>query len=200
MKKTELEAVNILLARVNEATISSLNDKTLDSNYDAATALTILRQTTSETQILGVYVNKEKQTLSPDVDGYISLPTNCLNITSTRKDNYRNLVEKGNIEKGVRLYDLDCNTYHFDSSIEVEITFELPFSELPAAVQNYIVMQSAITFTLELRGDKARLPYTESQLQQARAALDKTKLSNSRPNILCDAPDMIGRYNRYRMR
>lgn len=200
MKKTELDAVNRMLTYISEATVASLSDETLDSNYDAATALTTLRMTTAEVQEQGVYTNKEKQVLSPDENGFIYIPDNCLNITSTNRDSYRNLVERGSEEFGNRLYDIDENTYHFEGSVNVAITLELPFDALPANVQNYIAMQAIITFTIQTKGDNARLPYTESQLRSARAALDKSMQSNSRPNILTDAPDMLGRYNLRRMR
>ena len=190
MIKNELDGVNRLLKAISENSIASLSSETLNNNLDAQDALNTLQQKTSEIQEQGVYVNVEKMTLSPETNKKMELPENTLNVMSAGKDSYRELVQRGS-----KLYDKDNSTYEFDNSIYVELTMELGFDELPQSVKNYIIMIAVVAFKIEKQGDKARLPYTENQLNMARAALDKTKTKNTKPNMLTDSDTHLGKYH-----
>ncbi len=194
MINDERDGVNRLLKFIGENTVASLSEQTLNNNADAEDALDILRQYTSEVQEQGVYINTEKILLSPDANKKITLPKNTLNVTATGRDTYRNLVQRKKL-----LYDIDNNTYLFDSAVEVEITLELNFDELPESVKSYIIMRAVITFIINKQGDNARLPYTENQLNAARAALDKTRNKNIKPNMLHNSLPQIGRFNNNRL-
>ena len=190
MIKNELDGVNRLLKAISENSIASLSSETLNNNLDAQDALNTLQQKTSEIQEQGVYVNVEKMTLSPETNKKMELPENTLNVMSAGKDSYRELVQRGS-----KLYDKDNSTYEFDNSIYVELTMELGFDELPQSVKNYIIMIAVVAFKIEKQGDKTRLPYTENQLNMARAALDKTKTKNTKPNMLTDSDTHLGKYH-----
>ncbi len=190
MIKNELDGVNRLLKAISENSIASLSSETLNNNLDAQDALNTLQQKTSEIQEQGVYVNVEKMTLSPETNKKMELPENTLNVMSAGKDSYRELVQRGS-----KLYDKDNSTYEFDNSIYVELTMELSFDELPQSVKNYIIMIAVVAFKIEKQGDKTRLPYTENQLNMARAALDKTKTKNTKPNMLTDSDTHLGKYH-----
>ncbi len=194
MINDERDGVNRLLKFIGENTVASLSEQTLNNNADAEDALDILRQYTSEVQEQGVYINTEKILLSPDTNKKITLPKNTLNVTATGRDTYRNLVQRKKL-----LYDIDNNTYLFDSAVEVEITLELDFDELPESVKSYIIMRAVITFIINKKGDSARLPYTENQLNAARAALDKTRNKNIKPNMLHNNLPQLGRFNNNRL-
>ena len=194
MINDERDGVNRLLKFIGENTVASLSEQTLNNNADAEDALDILRQYTSEVQEQGVYINTEKILLSPDTNKKITLPKNTLNVAATGRDTYRNLVQRKKL-----LYDIDNNTYLFDSAVEVEITLELDFAELPESVKSYIIMRAVITFIINKKGDSARLPYTENQLNAARAALDKTRNKNIKPNMLHNSLPQIGRFNNNRL-
>ncbi len=187
MINDELDGVNRLLEAINERPVTSLSSQTLNNNYDASQALKKLRQHTSEVQEQNVYVNTERMILTPETNKKITLPENTLNVTTAGNDTYRNLVERDG-----KLYDIDNNTYLFDYAVDVEITLELDFDELPQSVKSYIVMKAVISFIIVNKGDSARLPYTETELNQARAAFDKTKNKNTKPNMINNSLSHVG--------
>ncbi len=179
--KTKLDAVKRMLRHINETPVATLDEDILDINSDAATALTCLEEATGEVQEEGIYTNSETMILPPNTDGQIKLPENCLSVTATNSDEYRNLGERGGL-----LYDLDNNTYKFDRSVNVIVRTCLEFEELPFAAKRYITMVATINLIINTQGDGARQPYTENQLRNARAALDTAVTTNSSPNMLED--------------
>lgn len=115
LPQTELEAVNICLQNINESPVNSLST----SQGDALIAIQMLHDNSRRIQSIGLLCNTDyKMELTRDVNNHINLPKNTLKvyIPDSYNDNKRDAVQRG-----MKLYDRQNNTYVFDDSYEVDI-------------------------------------------------------------------------------
>ena len=120
----ELEAVNMLLAAVGEAAVSSLETAT---TVDVTQAKNLLSNINREVQQKGWHFNTEWDVvLSLDSDSRIPLGT---------------------------LYDLDNNTFTWTASINDAVTITLlDFEDIPQTARQYITTKAARIFQEEIIG------------------------------------------------
>jgi hypothetical protein len=134
---TELEAVNIMLAAVNEPPVNTLTDSGLS---EVTQAQTLLQNVSRDIQLIGWNFNSETEySLGPDLNGYIYVPLNVLKIDAT--DSSLNYVQRG-----TKLYNKTDHTFIFNSPVKTDIVWFLPFSDLPQAAKSYITVKAAREF------------------------------------------------------
>jgi hypothetical protein len=144
---TELEAINTMLDGIGESPITSLEVSGL---VEVAKAKALLNEVSIAVQTTGWHFNSEqKYPLVRDLDGYITIPQNVLQVDTAE--------EQGDIDvtqRGTRLYDKKNHTYVFTKDLSVDIVFYLPWDELPQAARRYIMIRAARVFqTRELGSD-----------------------------------------------
>ena len=142
----ELEAVNMLLAAVGEAAVSSLETAT---TVDVTQAKNLLSNINREVQQKGWHFNTEWDVvLSLDSDNRIPLGTTVLSIYSPSK-----LTTIRGREGSPFLYDLDNNTFTWTASINDAVTITLlDFEDIPQTAIQYITTKAARIFQEEIIG------------------------------------------------
>lgn len=137
---TELEAVNVMLGTIGESPVSTLST---DGFSDVVIATQILAEVSREIQSQQWDCNHETDyELTPDNDGFIAKPENTLkiDITSDYAASYSPVV------RGTRLYDKKNHTFIFPEAITFDITWYLPFTDLPETLRRYITISAARKF------------------------------------------------------
>ena len=147
---TRLTAVNRMLAAAGEQPVSSLAE---DNINDTTIAENILDQTTAEILKNKLYTNTELLDYEPDENGYIYLPVGLLKVDST--DPLEEVTQRGYAP--CRLYDLKNNTYVFEDTITLEVTYVVPFEDLPIDVQFAIADRAARYYSAIVTGDTGTL-------------------------------------------
>ena len=142
----ELQAVNILLAAIGEAAVSSLTEAT---TVEVTQAKTLLSNTNRSIQQKGWHFNTEWDViLSLDSDSRIPLGTSILSIYSPTK-----LTTIRGREGSSFLYDLDNNTFTWGASVNDAVTITLlDFEDIPQTARQYITSKAARIFQEEIIG------------------------------------------------
>lgn len=173
----ELEAVNVMLGAIFEQPVTTLNNNGL---VDATDALNLLRKTSRTIQMKGYPFNTSKErTLVQDTDGFINIPSNTLKVDTTGIHKSRDVVQRG-----LRLFDRDNDTFLFDQGLIVELVSGLDFDDLPIAAQNAITMKASRLFQADKLGsiDQGRVDLQDEH--EAMAALEDAEGDSADYNIL----------------
>lgn len=164
-RTTRLDAINTILTSSQLSTVESLSSGDVDSEI----AENILDEICVEIQTIGWYWNTEVFELSPDNDGNILLPSNCLKIDAT--DTYLDVVQRGS-----KLYNKETHSYSFSKPLELEIVLALDFEELPQSCRRYITMKSAMIFQERTVGDPTIVNALNQEAMQAWGQMKKEEL------------------------
>lgn len=125
---TELEAVNKILAVAGDSPVQTLEDDYIQSKL----ARQVLERASRHVQGFGWWFNEEEVSLSPDIDGFITLGTNVILCEVLNDDG--TVIQRGN-----RLYDRQERTYVFTQKVDANITLALNWNELPQVAREHIV-------------------------------------------------------------
>lgn len=134
---TELEGVNIALQTIGEMTLTTANN--IPDVYEASTALEILTETKRTVLSEGLNCNTDnKWDFTADATGYVALANTVLRIEAS-DPNY-NYIAKDN-----KVYNKDENTFLFtpNSTLTLDVVWDLDFDNLPPAVAYYVAIKAA---------------------------------------------------------
>ena len=104
-------------------------------------------------------------------------PVNTLDVDACDKSEHI-------ILRGGKLYDKVTNSHTFEDSIDVDITWLLPFEDLPQAARNYIATRAARKFQTQMVGSQILYHYTTQEENLALADLKRIEVRNKDANML----------------
>lgn len=188
----ELEAVNMLLAAVGEAAVSSLETAT---TVDVTQAKNLLSNINREVQQKGWHFNTEWDVvLSLDSDSRIPLGTTVLSIYSPSK-----LTTIRGREGSPFLYDLSNNTFTWTASINDAVTITLlDFEDIPQTARQYITTKAARIFQEEIIGQVSAEAVNRQEEVEAYADLLDDEGERSGYNVGYGTRDMYNTTKLYR--
>ena len=188
----ELEAVNMLLAAVGEAAVSSLETAT---TVDVTQAKNLLSNINREVQQKGWHFNTEWDVvLSLDSDSRIPLGTTVLSVYSPTKTT----TIRGR-EGSPFLYDLDNNTFTWTASINDAVTITLlDFEDIPQTARQYITTKAARIFQEEIIGQVSAETVNRQEETEAYADLLDDEGERSGFNVGYGTRDMYNTTKLYR--
>ena len=183
---SELEAVNIMLSLIGEQPVN-----TFEGGYsEALLARKALHTASRAVQKKGLQCNLEEDyTLNPTIDGYYMVPPNCLKINPSQ-------VGLDVVWRGDKLYDRYEHTYVFTTtSMDVDLVFFLPFTDLPEAIRFYITIRAARRFAEDVIGSTDIVGYTEDDEYHALVAMEADEADMDDSTLLYN-PDVYKTLNR----
>ena len=188
----ELEAVNMLLAAVGEAAVSSLETAT---TVDVTQAKNLLSNINREAQQKGWHFNTEWDVvLSLDSDSRIPLGTTVLSVYSPTK-----MTTIRGREGSPFLYDLDNNTFTWTTSINDAVTITLlDFEDIPQTARQYITTKAARIFQEEIIGQVSAEAVNRQEEVEAYADLLDDEGERSGFNVGYGTRDMYNTTKLYR--
>ena len=188
----ELEAVNMLLAAVGEAAVSSLETAT---TVDVTQAKNLLSNINREVQQKGWHFNTEWDVvLSLDSDSRIPLGSSILSVYSPTKTT----TIRGR-EGSPFLYDLDNNTFTWTASINDAVTITLlDFEDIPQTARQYITTKAARIFQEEIIGQVSAEAVNRQEEVEAYADLLDDEGERSGYNVGYGTRDMYNTTKLYR--
>ena len=183
---TELSAVNVLLSCLGESPVSTL---TPSPSPDVDKALGALQEAMVDVQSRGWKWNQEKAyPLQASSAGLLSLPSNTLDCTSAYyiPGDISSAQPVSLVVRGLQLYDETNHTYTFtaNSTVYVDVTWLLEWSQLPAQATRVITLEAAQKFIYRegLSGVTAQV--NARDLAQAWALLEQKQDREAAPNQL----------------
>tara|TARA_R110002153_G_scaffold96571_5_gene231055 strand:+ start:7 stop:618 length:612 start_codon:yes stop_codon:yes gene_type:complete len=174
---TELEAINVMLTNIGEAPVNSLESGV---GLDASTAQIVLKESSRHTQAIGWFWNSEHVRLSPDSSKNIILPLNTMKVRPIgQSSQYAYVYRSG------KLYNREpfTNTFEFDSAVELEITYELPFNDLPETARRYITFVASRMFQERKLGVQSISQQNRNDEARANAVLRQEENHVARRNV-----------------
>jgi hypothetical protein len=143
---TELQAINIMLAAIGEAAVSSLETAT---TVEVTQAKKLLSNTNRSLQQKGWHFNTEWDvTLSVNGDGNIPVGNSVLSVLVPGT-----LTTLRGINGTMHLYDLDNNTFTFTANKTNAVTITLlEFVDTPQTFRQYAALRAARIFQEEIIG------------------------------------------------
>lgn len=175
---SELEAINRMLATIQQAPVSSLAN--ISGLADASIAQTTLHEVNREVQTEGWHWNTEYDyPLIPAVDKTITLPTDCLDV-----DSYGDSADYDVAMRNGKLYDRYNRTYEFTETIKVELIKFLPFEQLPEPARLFIMIRACRLFANKMMASETIEQFTAEDEARARARMKSKEAQNADYNIL----------------
>jgi len=144
---TELSAVNSILGSIGQSPITALNLQALQ-NPEVGFIKNLLDETNKNVQNEGWHFNKEDHVLrSPDANGNFLIPSNYL-----RFDVHDGLYDRNRdvVRKDGKLYDNVHHTDVFSGDLYFDITYLRDFTDVPPAIQRYIVARASVRAATQL--------------------------------------------------
>ena len=175
--KTELQAINQILASVGQAPATTLETETVTkadgstvtvvTNPDIAIAYDTLLEVSREVQAEGWTFNVEYDyLLQPEaVTKYIPFPINALQVDLSNNPSLTGYAYVDLVRQNGRLYDRLHHTDQWDEPIYCDITWLRPWSDIPPVIQDYITSRAATVVSSRIVGDS-----TQYQMLQQKEA------------------------------
>lgn len=161
---SELEAVNLILGVVGENPVNSLDVSGL-ANVDIARQ--VLHDVSREIQAQDWNFNTEYDYPLPlTIDGYLPVPPNTLKLDLTD-----DLIGRADpVQRGDRMYDRKTRSWVFTEPLRFDMTFFLPFEQIPEQVRRYIAIRAARFFQRRFLSSTDINAFSEEEEVAARAS------------------------------
>ena len=167
--KSELKAVNEILASVGQAPVTSLDQ----TNPDVALCYMTLTDVSRQTQAEGWTYNKEYEyPIQVNQNKNVVIPPNVLQMDlSTSNTFYGSCDTVIRSKEGQKLlYDRTKHTYEFEvDTIQADIVWYFDWIDLPIPIQDYIVARSSTIVSQRLITDMNLYQMLTQQENVARA-------------------------------
>jgi hypothetical protein len=137
---TRLQAVNKILAAVNEAPVASLPA----TRRDAVLAEAVLDEVTREVLSRGWHFNTETITVTPNVSNEIPVQATWAKVDLNDPSYYRGDYDI--VVRDAKLYNTVTNSSTFTTSMKVEVVLFQDFEKIPEAARRYIMVRAARIF------------------------------------------------------
>jgi hypothetical protein len=182
---SKLEAVNTMLGVIGESPVNTISGSSLP--VSVVTALNALDEVNREIQSEGWHFNTEfEYPLVRNASNKFTLPNNTLKI-DVPVDKYTDLDL---VQRGTTLYDRKNHTDVFTKDLDVTITFELEFTELPQQFRTYIVIKAARKFANRFLGSPEIETFTlRDEIHSKATAIDSD--SENADRTIFDNADVL---------
>lgn len=138
-----------MIGVVGESPVNTISGSSVP--VSVVTALNVLNEVNREVQSEGWHYNTEYEyPLVRNASNKFTLPNNVLKI-DTPIDKYTDIDI---VQRGSTLYDRKNHTDVFTQDLDVTITFELTFEELPQQFRSYITIRAARKFANRFLGSQ----------------------------------------------
>ena len=172
-----LASVNIMLQMINELPIA--DDSELAEILEAQLASSVLIETKKEILSEGWDFNSDEDYEFPqDTNGFIPIPANVLDITSS----------DGNIiMRNWSLYNKEEKTAIFDEPQAMNVVWDLDFNALTHPIRNFITIRAARKFQARTVMDTNVYGYTQEDEEDAHIIARRSEGFTGNYNMLTSA-------------
>ncbi len=176
-----LGAVNTMLNTIGETDLETEDD--IENVLEAKMARKDLIQVKREVLSSEWDINTdENYTLPVDSKGYIAIPANVLQVSSSDSD----LIIREHY-----LYSKSAQSIRFDEAQTVKIVWDIGFNELPQAIRQYITLLASKRFRdRTLGGDSAHHTATAEDARDAYMEARRSESSTTNANMITPSFDI----------
>ena len=148
--KTELQAINQILASVGQAPVTTLER----TNPDVAISYDTLIEVSREVQSEGWTFNREYgYPFTPNEKGEIPYPPNALQLDISNDPYYYKGKTYDTVRRDDKLYDRRRHSFKFPDTINCDVKWYFDWKDLPIPIQDYITCRASTIVCNRLVGD-----------------------------------------------
>jgi hypothetical protein len=166
-----LTVVNNMIGLLGETPLASIEEP----HQFKGAGLSLLDQENRATQARGWWFNVETTTLSPMLNGRISLAGDVINVRTESR-----LI----VQRGRYLYDLDNGTDIFESPVDVSLIRLVPFEQMPESAAAYVAACATKRFQLLYDGDSLKSRELSDDKATTSAYLQAENTRNGKANLI----------------
>ena len=179
-RTTKLEAVNIMLSVIGEATTNSISGSL---PYEVSLAVSILDEVVRElSQDSYVFNTEVDVSLTPNISNNIVIPSNYAQVRSVSEE----YVIRDNSGSPI-LYSMRDKSSTFLNSITVEVVYLLDFEDLPEAAKRYSLIRASRVYADRLVGSQDIRAFSSQDELEAKAKLGNYSHGIDKTNMLNDS-------------
>lgn len=172
---TELDAVNMMLLSIGQSPVNTL---AVTNIKDVSYAMLTLHNTSREVQTKDWWFNRERNyPIAPNVDNKIPVPANVLDIDCENQN--EELIQRGDF-----MYDMKNHTSIIPRSLKYDVTWFLPWTDIPQVARNYIAVRAARIFQSQSVGSEVLYRYDAQLEAEMLAPLERAHYKNVDTNLL----------------
>lgn len=184
MALTKLDAVNVLIGKLGQRPVNSLET----AHPLVASALALIDRHSRKFQARKWWFNTEFPTLTPQVGNKrITLPGDTLSVDAV--DRTPRVAARGRF-----LYNLDDSTLEFDEPLQVQLHRLVAFEDLPHNAAEAVLAAAVLEWLTDRDGDGEKLRVALGDKQATWAAVHAEHIRSSQRNLLT-RPSMQRRMN-----
>lgn len=174
--KSLLDMINVSLLSIGETPfVEGTDPKSIPLGTDGETAGRIIKRTMIEVQARGWYFNTDYAfKLTPDVNGFISMPPNTLKV-DFGYTSYPNRY----VYKNGQIYDVEKKTFKIDRELEADVIWLIDYQDLPPEAYEYIALRAARKFQQSVIGSTELSQFTGMDEQDSLVNLQRLQLQLS---------------------
>lgn len=178
--------MNVLLSTIGESPVNTLG--TVDQPQEAVTAREVLNEVSKDVQSEGWNFNLMRHfKLVPDTDGLITVPNNCVHVKPVDPNPFIRVALRG-----LKLWNVDKNSYVFQNPIWADMLLLLDFDQLPQQAKKYITAKASRLFQQRFVGSQVLDTYTKEEEYRSRAELLQYDIREGKPSMLHDSHMLRG--------
>ena len=187
---TELNAVNSILGAIGQTPVTTLDLENPETSF----VYQLLQECNRDVQDEGWVFNREQNyPVTPDQNGFITLPANILRMDVSENDVYRT---SDVVKRDGKLYDKYRHTFEFKRPVYMDIVWLFPFSDLPSVFQRYITSRASGRAATQLVSNPNLTQLLTAQEAQTRAACLEYECNQGDHNMMDFQPGTA--YRSYR--
>ena len=163
---TELSAVNSILGSIGQSPVTSITGNALQ-NPEISFVVNLLGEVNKDVQSTGWTFNSEYRVQkSPDSNGNYVVPANSIlfDISDGQIDRGTNVVKRNG-----KLFDVIHQTDIFTQKFYFDIVSLLPFTDVPPAIQRYIIARASVRAATQLVSNTELVKLLKVEEEQAKA-------------------------------
>ena len=161
---TELSAVNSILGAIGQSPITTLNFENPEIGFIYNILTEVNKDVQNEGWVFNTEYNVEK---APEATTkYITIPSNVLryDLHGDSVDRSKNLVRRDG-----KLWDTIHQTFEFENSVKLDITWLWAFEDLPSAFKRYIISRASVRAATQLVSNPQLVQLLQQQEALTRA-------------------------------
>jgi hypothetical protein len=162
---TELDVVNEMLGALGEIGLNSL----VNAPPLATKGQAILRRINAREQAKGWWFNREVMTITPDANGYVTVPDDVLEADPTDPS-------LPYIKRGEYMYDPSEGAADdprvFTLDLVLNVVRLVAFDDLPVVAQDFVSLSAQKDFVTDMDGDQVKMAAIQQDRREAWAVLN----------------------------
>lgn len=186
---TTLEVVNDCLATMGEAPLNSLTEP----HEFKGSAQRLLARSNKNIQAIGWWCNLETVTYSPNPNGQVQLPGDCIKWQSGVRESKtltRGFAKPWIVQRGSRLYDTRAGSFTITEEVTGEIVRLIPFEDLPPVLNEYVASQTILRFQSNFDADNSKRAELTENWRIARLEARAEQIRQSAVNLRASNPTL----------